>query len=345
MPRLHHAMVSALCLLLAPVAALAHSGAPPDQEKPAPTFTLQKLTDRAYCLFGQGGNVGFLVTDAGVLVVDDQFENVAQGIIDQIKTVTDKPIRYLVNTHYHSDHTGGNPVFIKFAEIIAHDTVRPRLLEYPEEVRRTFPAKQQAMEAEIATIQDPNDLYRVALEKDVGLIKFLLDSLQNFKVETAAPPGLTYEGHVRVWLGGQQIEVFHIAPGHTDGDSMVYFKDENVIHMGDLLFNGMYPFIDAEGGGSEAGCIENLDYAIAHVPPDIKVIPGHGPVTDMAGLRRMRDFLRDLRVKVDKAVKAGMSRADTVRAIKMDEYPDIKPLFRSLGNVITVAYDELKAKR
>src|SRR5262245_19907393 len=98
------------------VPASAHSGAPPapaPQEKQAPQFKLEKLTDRAYCLYGQGGNVGILVTDAGVVVVDDQFEEVAQGILDQIRAVTDLPIRYLVNTHYHGDHTGGNPVFVK----------------------------------------------------------------------------------------------------------------------------------------------------------------------------------------------------------------------------------------
>src|SRR5437773_11285686 len=80
-----------------------------------PEFKLEKLSDRAYCLYGRGGNVGFLVTDAGVVVVDDQYEEVAQGVVDQIRGVTERPIRYLVNTHYHGDHTGGNPVFVKFA--------------------------------------------------------------------------------------------------------------------------------------------------------------------------------------------------------------------------------------
>src|SRR5437773_2531084 len=97
---------------------MAHSGAPPaaqPEEAQTPKFKLEKLTDRAYCLYGQGGNVGFLVTDTGVVVVDDEFEEVAQGIVDQIRSVTDRPIRYLVNTHYHGDHTGGNPVFVRCA--------------------------------------------------------------------------------------------------------------------------------------------------------------------------------------------------------------------------------------
>ena len=336
-----------LCLAFSPVATLAHSGAAPEPAPPPPPpkFTLEKLTDKVYCLFGQGGNVGILVTDRGVLVVDDQYENIAPGIVDQIRTVTDKPIRYLVNTHFHADHTGGNPVFIKFAEIIAHDNVRPRLLDYPVAVARTFPDKIKNLEKDISAIADSNDAYRVTLQKDLGLAKFFLDDATKFRIESAAPPGITYEGHVKVWLGGEEVHIFHVAPGHTDGDSMVYFAGQKVLHMGDLFFHGTYPFIDAAGGGSARGCIENIDYAIANVPPDVKVIAGHGPVAGIAELKRARDFLSDLWSEVDKAVKAGMSKADAIRAIRMEAYPEIKPAFMSLGNDISVIYDEIKAAR
>jgi glyoxylase-like metal-dependent hydrolase (beta-lactamase superfamily II) len=334
-----------LSLMFCSAPAFAHSGAPATPAPPPPVFKLEKMTDRVWCLFGQGGNIGFLVTDTGVLVVDDQFENIAPGIVDQIKSVTDKPIRYLVNTHYHADHTGGNPVFIKFAEIIAHDNVRPRLLEYPATVVRTFPDRVKSLEKEIASIPDPNDPWRQSLEKDLGLAKFFLDESTKFKLETAAPPGITYEGHVKVWLGGQEVQVFHVAPGHTDGDSMVFFKDQKVLHMGDLFFNGMVPFIDQPGGGSVKGMIENMDYAISHVPADTKVIAGHGPTAGIAELKRARDFLADLWAATDKAMKAGMSKADAARAIRMESYPEIKPSFRTLGNVISVIYDELSQGR
>jgi glyoxylase-like metal-dependent hydrolase (beta-lactamase superfamily II) len=340
---MRHRVLLACLLFAVALPAFAHSGAPPDPSQPPPTFTLEKVSDRVYCLFGQGGNVGFLVTDAGVLVVDDQYETIARGIVDQIRTVTDKPIRYLVNTHYHGDHTGGNVVFIKFAEIIAHDTVRPRLLEYPETVKRIFPEKIKSIEAQMAAIKDPNDPWRMALDKDLGLAKFFLDASSGFNLETAAPPGLTYDGHVKVWIGGQEVQIFHVAPGHTDGDSIVFFRNEKVLHMGDLLFNGTYPFIDAMAGGSAKGYIENIDYAIAHVPSDTKVIAGHGPVGDIRALKRARDFLSDLRAEVEKAFRAGMSKADAVRAIRMESYPDIKPGFRVLGNDIDVIYDEVKA--
>ena len=331
-----------------PVPALAHSGAPPAAEKPAekaPAFKLEKLTDRVYCLYGRGGNVGFLVTDAGVVVVDDQYGEVADGIVGQIRTVTDKPIRFLVNTHYHGDHTGGNPVFIKLAEIIAHHSVRPRLLEYPETIKKTFPAKVLAIEAEIAGLKDAADPYRLALEKDRDLFGFLLKSAQSFILKEAAPPGLTYGGEVRLWLADQEVDVLHVAPGHTDGDSMVFFRKEKVLHMGDLFFNGMVPFIDALGGGSGRGYVRNLEHILALVPPDTKVIPGHGPVTDVATLRRFRSFMSDLVGEVEKAVKAGLSKAEAIRTIRMDPYPEVKPGFRTLGNGVAVIYDEVKAGR
>jgi glyoxylase-like metal-dependent hydrolase (beta-lactamase superfamily II) len=279
--------------LLIALPARAHSGAPPATEKPAPKapeFKLEKVSDRVYCLYGRGGNVGFLVTDAGVMVVDDQYREVAEGIVAQIKSVTDKPIRFLVNTHYHGDHTGGNPVFIKFAEIIAHNSVRPRLLEYPETIQKTFPGRLQAIEAERAGLKDAADPYRLAIEKDRDLLA------------------------------------------------------EKVLHMGDLFFNGMVPFIDALAGGSGRGYVRNLDQALALVPPDTKVIPGHGPVTDVATLRRFRSFMSDLVDEVEKAVKAGRSKAETIRTM-LDQYPEIKPSFRTLGNDVAVIYDEVQAGR
>src|SRR5882672_3319001 len=155
-------LILATVLALTPGPILAHTGSvpattTPPQEKKGPEFKLEKLSDRAYCLYGRGGNVGFLVTDAGVVVVDDQYEEVAQGVVDQIRTVTDRPIRFLVNTHYHGDHTGGNPVFVKFATIVAHETVRPRLLEYPAIVQKTFPEKKSRLQAEIDSLKDATD--------------------------------------------------------------------------------------------------------------------------------------------------------------------------------------------
>ncbi len=285
------------------------------------------------------------MTDAGVVVVDDQYEAVAPEIVEQIRGVTARPIRDLVNTHDHGDHTGGNPVFVKFAEIVAHDTVRPRLLEYPETVKKTFPDKKRLIQAEIDAIKDSADPYRLALEKDLGLLDFLLKDALAFDPAKAAPPGLTYDGQVRLWLGGEEVDILHVAPGHTDGDSMVYVATQKVLHMGDLFFNGMYPFIDAWAGGSARGYVKNIDRILTVVPADARVIPSHDPATDVATLRRFRSFMSDLIDTVEKAAKGGKSKPEAVRTITMDQYPEIKPLFRTLGNDIAVVYDEVTPAR
>jgi cyclase len=328
-----------IALLLSGRDALAHHGAPAEPEPPV--FKLEKVSERAWCLFGRGGNVGIYVTGGGVVVVDDQYENLAQGIADQVRTLTSEPVRYVVNTHYHADHTGGNPLFAKMAEIVAHESVRPRLLEYPAVVKSTFPKRIEDLQAEMQAIADAQDPYRVSLDKDLGLLKFFLDTANAFKLETAAPPGVTFDHRLTLHVGGRPVRLLHIAPGHTDGDTVVWFPEEKVVHMGDLLFNGMVPFVDTLGGGSVAGMIESIDAVLALVPPDTKVIAGHGPVTDLAGLRRARTFLFDLRAKVRVAVDGGLSRRDAVRTIKMDDYPDVKPAFRTIGNAVLAAFEEI----
>jgi cyclase len=312
---------------------------------PPPQFRLEKVSEHVWCLFGQGGNVGILATDAGVIVVDDQYENVAPGIVEQIRSISDKPIRYLVNTHYHGDHTGGNPVFKPLTEIVAHDTVRPRLLEYPRVVLDTWPDKMIALHAEMMTLHDENDPYRDALMKDLDLMKYLLGNFQGFDPAKVAVPGVTFKDSLTLWLGDQPVEIKHFAPGHTDGDSIVFFPKEKVVHMGDLLFSGLVPFIDTLGGGSARGYLKNMDQVLDRLPADARVIAGHGPVTDVAGLRHARDFMRDLQLEVEKAVKRGMTRAQAARTVKLTAYTDIKPAFRTVANDVLAFYDEIHAKK
>ena len=335
-------------LTLSDVPVFAHSGPrhAADETSPIPpTFRVEKVSEHVFCLFGQGGNVGILANDAGVVVVDDQYENMAQGIVDEIRKISDKPIRWLVNTHYHGDHTGGNQVFQPLTTIVAHETVRPRLLEYPRVVLDTFPAKMQAVHAEMAAIPDEKDPYRDALSRDMGLMRYFLESLQGFDPAKVAAPSITYRDSMAVWLGDQPVEIRHGGPGHTDGDSIVYFPKEKVVHMGDLLFNGWVPFIDTLGGGSARGYLKNLNDVLERLPADTKVIPGHGPVTDVAGLRHARDFMRDLQLEVERAVKKGLTREEAARTVKLDTYTDVKPVFRTLANDVLAFYDEIRSKK
>ena len=348
-----HPLVRLLTLLVAAGTALAvsreaaaHSGRQAADEAPKPpTFRLEKVSERVWCLFGKGGNVGFMVTDAGVAVVDDQYADVAPGIVEQIRGVTDKPIRYLVNTHYHADHAGGNKTFQPIATIVAHESVRPRLIDFPLAIQATFPEKVRALETEIAGIKDPTDRYRVALDRDLNIMKFFLDSVKDFDPATAAPPSLTFDSKLTLWLGDQPVEVHHLGPGHTDGDAVVWFRREKVLHTGDLLFNGVVPFIDAQGGGNAHGYLRSLDRLLSMLPPDTKVIPGHGPVTDIKGLQRARDFLKDLSVEVDKAARKGLTRQEAARTVTLTAYPDVKESFRTVANAVLTLYDETKGRR
>lgn len=342
------ALACAAFLLLPGGPAFAHSGPrhAADETSPIPpTFKVEKVSEHVYCLFGQGGNVGILANDAGVVVVDDQYEKMAPGIVEEIRKISDKPIRWLVNTHYHGDHTGGNGVFQPLTTIVAHDTVRPRLLEYPRVVLDTFPGKMQALHAEMAAITDEKDPYRDALSRDLGLMKYFLDTLQGFDPARVAAPSITYKDSLSLWLGDQPVEITHGAPGHTDGDSVVYFPKEKVIHMGDLLFNGWVPFIDTLGGGSARGYLRNLNDILERLPADTRVIAGHGPVTDVAGLRHARDFMRDLEIEVQRAVKKGLTREQAARTVKLDAYTDVKPVFRTLANDVLAFYDEIRSKK
>lgn len=338
-------VIAVVLACVGPAPLLAHSGSAETPAAPPPEVRAEKVSDRVHVLFGKGGNVGVLVTDEGVVVVDDQYADMAPAIVDQVRRLTDRPIRWLINTHYHGDHTGGNAVLQKTATIVAHHTVRPRLLEYPGTIRKSFPARIQGIEAELARYTDAADPYRIALEKDLGLLKFFLESAGAFRPELAAPPVVTYDGGLQIWIGGQEVRLMHHGPGHTDGDTVVYFPRDKVVHMGDLFFHGMVPFIDAIGGGSARGYLDSLDRVLALLPPDVKVIPGHGAVTDLKALRRSRDFLADLQGEVGKAIAAGRSRIEAIRTIRMEPYPDIKPLFRSLGNDVAVIYDEMTAGR
>jgi glyoxylase-like metal-dependent hydrolase (beta-lactamase superfamily II) len=280
-----------------------------------------------------------------MVVVDDQYRDTAPALLEAIRGLADRPIRWLVNTHHHGDHTGGNPLFGTVAEIVAHRNVRARLLRDPEAIRSTFPARIEALQREIEGLGDPADPYRAALEKDLGLARFLLEGAAQEQPGAAALPVVTYDDGVTLWPGGREIRVLHVGPGHTDGDSIVYVPAAGVLHVGDLMFHGSVPFVDVRGGGSALGFIGNLDRALALAPPGTRIIPGHGPLTDVPALRRYRDFLADVRRQVEEAVAAGRTLPETVRLVRGDRYPDIKPGFRTLGNLAAALHDELRRGR
>jgi glyoxylase-like metal-dependent hydrolase (beta-lactamase superfamily II) len=292
-------------------------------------FKLKPLAGNVYALYGRGGNVGFFVGPDAVLVIDSQFKDIAPGIVDQIKSVTSKPIKFLVNTHHHGDHVGGNEVFKQFAMILAHDNVRTRMLASPVDIQRDYPKMLE--DAKKAGNADQ--------------AKFFADQIEwakKVKVEDIPAPVLTFDSEFRIHMGDETVQVWHLPPAHTDGDSVIYFEKAKVLHMGDDFFNKVIPFIDVSSGGSARGYLAALDKVVARVPADATVIPGHGEVTDVAGLKAFRQYIADLVDTAQKAKSAGKSKDDFLKEVDLPAYQGYSGYKDRLKQNAAAAYDEAK---
>ena len=227
-------------------------------------------------LVGQGGNIGVTSGKDGIFLVDDQFEPLLPKIRAAVKTLGDGPIRFVVNTHFHGDHTGSNAKLHEAgAVIIAQENVRKRL----------------------------------------GMERIDRDTKERTPPKPPeAWPLITYADGVALYLNGDELEVTHVARAHTDGDSVIRFKKANVIHMGDTFFNGFYPFIDVDSGGSVDGMIAAADKVLSIADDRTKIIPGHGPLGSKADLQTYRNVLAGIRNKVKGLVAQGKTLDQVVAA-------------------------------
>lgn len=218
-------------------------------------ITVTKVAGSVYMLQGAGGNIGASVEDDGIVVVDDQYAPLAEKIQAALKEITDKPVRFIINTHYHGDHTGGNAFFQKQAPVIAQDNVRKRL-------------------------------EHGSVAGNLGSI-----SIERKPAPKEAWPILTFDHDVTVHLNGEDIRALHFPSSHTDGDSIIFFPKSNVVHMGDDFVRYGFPFIDLASGGSVQGMIAALDEVIPKLPADVKVIPGHGKISTLDDVREYLKML------------------------------------------------------
>lgn len=230
------------------------------QTQPA-KLTISKVKDGLYNIEGDGGNVAALVTDEGVLLVDDKFEQDHEAIVSSVKSVTSQPIRYIVTTHHHSDHSGGNGKFISSAEIISTANARANILNHK----------------------------------------------QSNAAENMVPARVVFTDEMSVFLGGQEVRAKFVGRGHTNGDAVVYFPGLKTLHTGDLMA-GTSPLIDYPGGGSLANWAQTLDGAM--MLDFDTVIPGHGKVTDKAGLKTYRDNVDKLKMRVSGLIRDGKSQEE-----------------------------------
>ncbi len=226
----------------------------------------EKVADGLYMLKGAGGNMGVLVGEDGVLLIDDQFAELAGRIRAAIGELGGGAPTFLLNTHYHGDHTGGNAEFGAASIILAHDNVRVRLESGIQPMGgEDKPAPPEAL------------------------------------------PVITYSEEVTLHFNGEEIQVVHFPAGHTDGDSVVFFKNADVVHMGDDMFAGMFPFVDLSAGGNVEGLIRNLEVILGRIGKKTKLIPGHGPLSTKNDLRVFREMLVETQAVVKKEMDAGQS--------------------------------------
>ena len=264
-----------------------------------------KVAGNIYMLEGSGGNIGVSVGPDGILIVDDQYAPLADKIKAALKTLGEGKLKFILNTHYHGDHTGGNITFGPEAPIIAQTNVRQRLSEEQK-------------------------------------LKFLNRTMPASPKE--ALPVITFDNAVSVFFNGEEIKVIHFPHGHTDGDSVVFFTGAKVVHMGDDFFNGMFPFVDLEAGGDVEGMTKNVGDIISKLPAGVKIIPGHGPLSDADGLKAFHNML----VQTTDIVRKRMAAGKTLDQIKAEGLPEE---WKTWGSAfiktdvwLTLVYNSLSAK-
>jgi glyoxylase-like metal-dependent hydrolase (beta-lactamase superfamily II) len=264
-----------------------------------------KVAGNVYMLEGAGGNIGVSVGDDGLLIVDDQFAPLADKIRAALKGLADKKLRFILNTHWHGDHTGGNVAFGPEATIIAHDNVRKRLA-----------TEQKSTVFNSTTPASPKE----------------------------ALPVITFDQSLSVHFNGEDIRAIHFPHGHTDGDSVIFFSASNVVHLGDDFFAGRFPFVDLESGGSVEGLVKNIGELVNKIPADAKLIPGHGPISTLDDLKSYHRMLQQTTEIVRGKITAGKTLDQIKTEGLPDEWKPWGTGFIKTDRWVETIYKSLSAK-
>lgn len=256
------------------ISAFAHGDNSHFENKQDVTVRTQKVNGNVYMLQGRGGNIGAVVGPEGILIVDDDYKSVSQKLSDALKELGSATPRFVLNTHWHGDHTEGNDFFGKQQSVIvAHDNVRKRLLDPPVIFGQKTPA-----------------------------------------YAAHALPIVTYNQSMTIHLNGEEIKLVHYPNSHTDGDTVVFFKNANAVHFGDNFFVGRFPFVDVDSGGNVQGLINNIASLMKTIPADAKLIPGHGPLATMDDLKAYHSLIVESVKVIQDGMKAGKSLDDLKKA-------------------------------
>jgi cyclase len=290
----------------------------PSEKMELPDWNKTSLEDRdlghgVHMLESFGGNIGVLAGDEGVLLIDAEWPQLHDKVLAAVAHIAPQPIRYLVNTHWHWDHTGGDGLFGKAGVVIFSSG------ETREYIEKTQAERAKSGQAPAGSPYSP---------------------------DPAAIPVVTIKDGVKFHLSGETVEVMHVAPAHTDGDLIVRFVEADVIQTGDTFFHGFYPDIDQPHGGTIDGMIALYDKLYEMSGPNTKIIPGHGPIANRDDVREYQAMLREVRKRVAKAVVAGLSEQALVASHPLDDLDK-----KWGGNLIKqpyllgIVYEELKDRQ
>ena len=265
-----------------------------------------QVAEGIYMLEGEGGNIGVSSGEDGVYLIDDQFAPLTPKIVAAVKAISDRPIRFLMNTHWHGDHVGGNENLGKAGVvIIAHDNVYKRM----------------------------------SVGGAITALK------QNYApAPKAALPVITFNQTATFRMNGDDVTSTHLPPAHTDGDSFVRFAKANVIHTGDVFAAYRYPFIDVESGGSVKGVLRAVDQMLPMLDDNTKVIPGHGGVSSKKDVLAYRKMVSTAISKIEPMVKSGRSLKQVIDAKPLREFDEEWGKFRKPEAFVEIVYNGLRKK-
>jgi glyoxylase-like metal-dependent hydrolase (beta-lactamase superfamily II) len=252
------------------------------QAQPEPQATAEPVAPGVWVIYGSGGNIGVSAGADGVFLIDDQYANMTPAVVKALAAVNPATPRFVINTHWHGDHTGGNEnLAARGSVIVAHDNVRARMSteQFNEFFKRTTPPS-----------------------------------------PAGALPVVTFSDNLSLHVNGDELRGVHVGHAHTDGDVFIHFRKANVIHTGDLVFHAMYPFVDLDSGGSVDGVIAAVDRMLALADDATRVIPGHGKVTDRKGLEAYQSLLVATRDRMRERVKAGRTLEEVLAEKPFADY-------------------------
>ena len=250
-------------------------------------ITSEKVADGLYVLFGVGGNIGVSIGSDGVLIVDDQFPQVMEKIEAAIGEIGGDGVDYAINTHWHFDHAeGNNALGPSGTTIVAHSNARADMAKG-------------------------------------GLVNLVIAKYQQQPYPKAALPVLTFDDRMQIHFNDNQIDLMHFSPAHTNGDTAVWFRNQNAVHLGDVFNNSGYPFVDVDSGGGIDGMINFCEQTLAAVGPDGIIIPGHGPVTDTAALSRYVYMLKTVRARIAEMIDDGKTLREVMEAKPTTDFDEV----------------------